>query len=341
MLPPYYVTQQQAAAMRARAFRAKAAAVAALRCPRCGARPSYAAASRFLSCPKCGTIRRVEVQASAEGIDLERRVAAEKRSMALGLAAAAAVAEEFGNHADALKLRRASQETIDEILGRNQVDREAAPAVPREAVEPSPAAPIARYVRPMVTGGIGEVNISGGIDSAAADRLVRDVGSAAEDGARVLLLTINSEGGHLESTERMIAALHGFPGPVVVSIPDFCASAATLLALAGDYVVMRPGAAMLIHEPTGGSDEERAAWREHMLNVYSSSTGLNDMTCRERFNGGDMRLDASEALARHFIDDTGDRYHARGVAEQFGAGRPPRSGRMVVKAIKQFTAGRQ
>jgi hypothetical protein len=53
-----------------------------------------------------------------------------------------------------------------------------------------------------VTGGVGEVYLEGGIDGATADRLVREVTSAAEDGARVLLMTIDSEGGHLECAAR-------------------------------------------------------------------------------------------------------------------------------------------
>jgi ATP-dependent protease ClpP protease subunit len=193
----------------------------------------------------------------------------------------------------------------------------------------------------VVSSGVGEVYLSGGIDGTAADRLARDVASAAEDDARVLLLTINSEGGNLESAERMIAALRAFPGPVVVSIQNYCASAATLLAMAADYIVMRPGATTLIHAPTGGSDEERAAWREHLIAAYAGGTGLDDMTCRALFNGGDTCLNASEALARHFVDDVGDRYRARTVAELFAAGRPPKSSRQVVNAIKGFTEGRR
>jgi len=80
----------------------------------------------------------------------------------------------------------------------------------------------------------------------------------------------------------------------------------------------------------------------HLIDVYEAGTGLSDRQAREWFVRGDVRLDASEALARHFIDDVGDRYHAQAVAERFAAGRPPLSGRMVVKALKPHrTAGRR
>jgi hypothetical protein len=68
--------------------------------------------------------------------------------------------------------------------------------------------------------------------------------------------------------------------------------------------------------------------------AYSTESGLTDMESREALAGEELQLDVYNALSRGLADDVRDKYHARTVAEQFTAGRPPVSSRQIVKAIK-------
>jgi membrane-bound ClpP family serine protease len=197
-------------------------------------------------------------------------------------------------------------------------------------------APVSRRRRPEVSrDGIAEVALEGRIDDGSAEAFIGELTAATDAGARVVLVTLTTEGGCLASTARMVDAVKAFPGKVIAFVPTQCNSAGTLVMLAADYVLMQPGSEVVIHGPSGDDAEVVAAWREAILHTYEANTGVSDMQAREWFNSGDTRLDACAALSRHFIDDAGDRYHARAVAEQFAAGRPPVSSRQVVRAIKR------
>jgi ATP-dependent protease ClpP protease subunit len=327
-----------------RNYGAVAEALRSAKCPRCGGEArSFEGRSRTMTCIRGHVSAKDATRAHAAEFSFEQWKAAEARSQVLGLSAAAEIAAELGRPALAAVLGlRAAQARAVAPSAETFGARVPPPSKPAPMSVPVEPAPVARR-RPRVSAdGIAEIAFVGPINDATAEAFIEDLAAAASDKARVALLTLTTEGGALSAAARMVAAVEVFPGRVVAFIPVRCNSAGSLVLMACDYAIARVGSEMVIHAPPGGDDETRAAWREHLVDIYSSSTGLNDMTCRERFNGVDTRLDACEALARHFLDDVGDRYRARTVAELFAAGRPPASGRQVTKAIKRrCTAGRR
>jgi ATP-dependent Clp protease protease subunit len=95
---------------------------------------------------------------------------------------------------------------------------------------------------------------------------------------------INSPGGCVFAAAEIYTALKEYPGKVTVKIDGMCASAASVIAMAGDEVLMSPVSYMVIHNPStiaiGDSDEMLRAKamldeiKEGIINAYQAKTGL-------------------------------------------------------------------
>ena len=101
---------------------------------------------------------------------------------------------------------------------------------------------------------IGE-DIFGGISAKEFRAQIKDVK------AKSLNVRINSPGGSVVEGAAMMTALDEFKGEITVDIDSMAASAASVLAMAGDKVRMASNALMMIHDPysmvMGGADEMR------------------------------------------------------------------------------------
>ncbi len=96
---------------------------------------------------------------------------------------------------------------------------------------------------------------------------------------------INSPGGDVFAAAQIYNMLRDYKGAVTVKIDGLAASAASVIAMAGDEVVVSPVAMMMIHNPAtiamGSAKEmERAIGmlnevKESILNAYETKTGLN------------------------------------------------------------------
>jgi ATP-dependent Clp protease protease subunit len=95
---------------------------------------------------------------------------------------------------------------------------------------------------------------------------------------------INSPGGCVFAADEIYTALKEYPGKVTVKITGMCASAASVVAMAGDEVLMSPVSYMVIHNPStiaiGDSDEMLRAKatldeiKEGIINAYQAKTRL-------------------------------------------------------------------
>ena len=95
---------------------------------------------------------------------------------------------------------------------------------------------------------------------------------------------INSPGGDVFAAAQIYNMLRDYKGSVTVKIDGLAASAASVIAVAGDTVLMSPVAMMMIHNPAtlaiGNAKEmERAIEmlnevKESILNAYEDKTGL-------------------------------------------------------------------
>lgn len=90
--------------------------------------------------------------------------------------------------------------------------------------------------------------------------------------AKVINVRMSSPGGSVWEGMAIRSMLSGHPARVEVDIEGLCASAATLVAMAGDSIRMHTGSSMMIHE---GSRSTRGDLREHQRSI-SLLEAVND-----------------------------------------------------------------
>lgn len=93
-------------------------------------------------------------------------------------------------------------------------------------------------------------DVIGGWFGMTADDFVRDVASLDTDR---IVLHLNTPGGEAFEAVAMANVLRGHRADIVVHVDGLAASAGTILAMAGDEVVMGPGSQLMVHEAWGGA----------------------------------------------------------------------------------------
>jgi len=103
-------------------------------------------------------------------------------------------------------------------------------------------------------------------------------------GAGDITVWINSPGGDVFAAAQIYTMLKEYPGRVTVKIDGMAASAASVIAMAGDEVLMSPVSYMLIHNPAtiaigDGAEMLRTKAmldeiKEGIINAYESKTKL-------------------------------------------------------------------
>ena len=103
-------------------------------------------------------------------------------------------------------------------------------------------------------------------------------------GTGPITVWVNSYGGDVFAAAEIYTALKEYPGKVTVKIDAVAASAASVVAMAGDTVLMSPVAHLIIHNPytvaIGDSAEMQKAKntldaiKDSIINAYEAKTGL-------------------------------------------------------------------
>ncbi|WP_052954876.1 head maturation protease, ClpP-related [Microvirga vignae] len=106
----------------------------------------------------------------------------------------------------------------------------------------------------ILSGFVGETFYRDGFTSGDVINALAMVGSEAD-----IRLRINSGGGIATEGAAIYASVKGHKGEVVVIVEGIAASAASLIAMAGDEIEMAPGAVMMIHDPAGFTFGDAAA----------------------------------------------------------------------------------
>ncbi|WP_050746909.1 MULTISPECIES: head maturation protease, ClpP-related [unclassified Shinella] len=127
-------------------------------------------------------------------------------------------------------------------------------------------------------------------------------------------VSINSGGGYAADGATIYNLLHAHPGKVTVEVVGIAASAASLIAMAGDSIVMASGAVMMIHDPlqvTIGNSadhaktiEELEAYAKAYARIYSRRAGISEQTARLVMKA-ETWYDGPEAVAAGFATATG------------------------------------
>lgn len=132
-------------------------------------------------------------------------------------------------------------------------------------------------------------------------------------GASPVTVHINSEGGHATEGLAIYEALRAHPGRVHVTIEGVAASAASLIAMAGETREIRKSGFVMIHDPlmSGASGAAKDMRRnaelleniaESYAAVYAERAGLQPEEAR-RLMEAETWLNAADALELNFVTD--------------------------------------
>ena len=147
--------------------------------------------------------------------------------------------------------------------------------------------------------------IEGGI---TAGKLLKSLDGLAPEAN--ITLHINSDGGEVFDAIALYNSLKSRNVNVIVD--GMCASAASIVAMAGKHILMKQGSMMMIHNPitavTGNSDALKDAaslmdkLTESMADIYAARTGLD----REQIislMATETYMTPDEAVRLHFADE--------------------------------------
>ena len=123
---------------------------------------------------------------------------------------------------------------------------------------------------------------------------------------------INSPGGNVFAAAEIYTMLKDYKGSITVKIDAIAASAASVVAMAGDTVQMSPVAMLMIHDPStvamgNTKDMETAievlnAVKESIINAYASKSGLSHARIANLMSN-ETWMNAKKAVELGFADE--------------------------------------
>ena len=123
---------------------------------------------------------------------------------------------------------------------------------------------------------------------------------------------INSPGGNVFAAAEIYTMIRDYPGKVTVKIDAIAASAASVVAMAGDRVMMSPVAMLMIHDPMtiamgNAKTMEKAITtlnevKESLINAYCAKTGLSRNKIAKLMSD-ETWLNAKKAVELGFADE--------------------------------------
>ena len=146
--------------------------------------------------------------------------------------------------------------------------------------------------------------------------------SDLDSGKGPITVWINSPGGDVWAAAQIYNMLLSYDGKVTVKIDGLAASAASVIAMAGDEVLVSPVSMLMIHNPStmamGDKDDLAQAIsmldsvKDSILNAYVKKTGLSKNKLSKLMDD-ETWMDASKAVELHFADrvmERPDLYHS-------------------------------
>ncbi len=131
-------------------------------------------------------------------------------------------------------------------------------------------------------------------------------------GAGDITVWINSPGGDCVAAAQIYNMLSNYKGKVTVKIDGIAASAASVIAMAGDTVLVSPVSMFMIHNPAtmawGDHTEMQKAMdmlsevKESIINAYVLKTGLSRPKLSHLMDA-ETWMDANKAVELGFADD--------------------------------------
>lgn len=135
--------------------------------------------------------------------------------------------------------------------------------------------------------------------------------SELEEGEGDIDLWINSPGGDCFAAAQIYNMITNYNGKVTVFIDGLAASAASVIAMAGDEVIMSPVSMLMIHNPSTlafgeAADMEKAIAmlgevKDSIINAYVAKTGLSRAKL-SRLMDEETWMNANKAIELGFAD---------------------------------------
>ena len=133
-----------------------------------------------------------------------------------------------------------------------------------------------------------------------------------ESGEGDVTVWINSPGGNVFAAAEIYTMLKDYKGSITVKIDAIAASAASVVAMAGDTVQMSPVAMLMIHDPStvamgNTKDMEKAIEvlnevKESIINAYASKSGLSHARIANLMSN-ETWMNAKKAVELGFADE--------------------------------------
>ena len=131
-------------------------------------------------------------------------------------------------------------------------------------------------------------------------------------GTEDITVWINSPGGNVFAAAEIYTMLKDYKGSITVKIDAIAASAASVVAMAGDTVQMSPVAMLMIHDPStvamgNTKDMEKAIEvlnevKESIINAYASKSGLSHARIANLMSN-ETWMNAKKAVELGFADE--------------------------------------
>lgn len=143
----------------------------------------------------------------------------------------------------------------------------------------------------------------------------RMAGALRAIGTKDIIVKINSPGGDMFDGIAMYNVLREHPAKVTVDVMGYAASAASIIAMAGDEIRMGLGTFMMVHNAwglvVGNRHDFRAAadlfdgFDAALADIYEARTGL-DRKAVEKLMDAETWIGPSDAVAKGFADSIND-----------------------------------
>lgn len=135
--------------------------------------------------------------------------------------------------------------------------------------------------------------------------------SELKAGSGDITVWLNSSGGDVFAGSQIYNMLRDYDGKVTVKVDGLAASAASVIAMAGDEVLMSPVSLLMVHNPLtvaiGDSEELQKTIamldeiKESIINAYKAKTGLSRKKLSDMMNE-ESWLNAEKAVKLGFAD---------------------------------------
>lgn len=160
-------------------------------------------------------------------------------------------------------------------------------------------------------------------------------------------LDVASGGGDVFAASEIYTMLKNYPDKVVVNIQGLAASAASVIAMAGDVVNMSPTAQMMIHKAwtitMGNSDDLEHDSKmmnstdQSIVNAYEAKTGLKRDEILKMM-ADETWMTAQDAVDKGFADAVSTGQKAEEPVQVFNAKAQPLLNKQAVNKIKNLMA---